>query len=126
MIDAFDWARITALKGDALKGAVFSILRSASLEVNNPERSDAILLPIIPRLADIIANNYELKKTIASHSVRWQEAAGLWNYIDKEFADTSDRLVAEAVTVPELGGITLHREQIGALNEIFLPGGTSF
>ncbi|MFC6495497.1 hypothetical protein [Ancylobacter dichloromethanicus] len=125
MIDAFDWARITALKGDALKGAVFSILRSASLEVNNPERSDAILLPIIPRLADIIANNYELKNYREPFSAL-ARAAGLWNYIDKEFADTSDRLVAEAVTVPELGGITLHREQIGALNEIFLPGGTSF
>jgi len=46
-------------------------------------------------------------------------ATGLWNYIDKENADIQDLLLAEAISLPELGGITLHREQVSALNTLF-------
>ena len=45
-------------------------------------------------------------------------SVGLWNYIDKETADARDLIVAEAVTFSELDGITLHREQILALNTL--------
>lgn len=45
-------------------------------------------------------------------------ASGLWNYIDRESADATDALIAEAVTADELGGVTFHREQIIALNTL--------
>jgi hypothetical protein len=76
------------------------------------------LLEIVPRLADLVPVREELKSFREAYSAL-ARATGLWNYIDRDAADVTDQLVAEAVTVPELGGVTLHREQIAALNELF-------
>ncbi len=92
---AVNWDELASLSGDALK-----------------------LQEVVPRLADLVPVREELKSYREAYSAL-ARATGLWNYIDRDAADTSDLLVAEAVTVPELGGITLHREQIAALNELF-------
>ncbi|MER9407270.1 hypothetical protein NKI36_24880 [Mesorhizobium caraganae] len=115
---AFDWPAISQLSGDALKQQIFSIMRTAALSVNASETDDPQLLEIIPRLADLVPHRVELASFNQAFSAL-ARATGLWNYIDKETADTADRLIAETVTLPELGGITLHREQIAALNELF-------
>jgi len=113
-----DWQEISALSGDALKLRVFSILREAALSLNSLSSDDPDLLEIVPRLADLIAVRDELGSFRQAYSAL-ARATGLWNYIDKENADLADRLVAETVTVPEIGDITLHREQIAALNDLF-------
>jgi len=114
---AVDWKLIESLNGDALKQQVFLILRSAALQVHASPEDDPLLLEIVPRLADLVPNRPELKTFREAYSAL-ARATGLWNYIDKEEAATADRLVAETVTVPELGNITLHREQVAALNEL--------
>jgi hypothetical protein len=115
-----DWANLNQLRGTELKGELFSLFQSLAVEIQEGESDDPELLAAVPRLADLIAeqpeaDSYrELLSTLA-------RSVGLWNYIDKEVADHRDALIAGAVTVPELGNITLHREQIEALN-ILLSG----
>lgn len=74
----------------------------------------------MPRLSQLLAERPEIASygEILSTLAR---SVGLWNYIDQKVADLRDAIVADAVTVPELGGITLHREQIEALN-VLLSG----
>lgn len=113
-----DWQKISALSGDSLKQSVFSIMREAALSVNSLGSDDPQLLEIVPRLADLVPSREELRSFRHAFSAL-ARATGLWNYIDKENADSADLLLAETVTAPELGGITLHREQIAALNDLF-------
>ena len=115
-----EWKAISGLSGDALKQRVFSLLQQTALEIQNRESDDPEVLSVVPRLAALIDEKLELSsyREVFSALAR---SVGLWNYIEKGSADGRDEIVAEAVTVPELGGITLHRKQIDALN-ILLSG----
>ncbi|MEA1647792.1 DEAD/DEAH box helicase [Nitrospirillum sp. BR 11164] len=76
------------------------------------------MLEIVPRLSELIYK----KKELATFEVALSSlarASGLWNYINKEQGDSVDIILAESVSLPELGGVTLHREQISVLNAIF-------
>lgn len=114
---ATDWQQITGLAGNQLKQSVFKIIQRASFAINSRPSDDPELLDLVPRLADLIADREELSsfREVLSALAR---STGLWNYIDKEAASTADAIVAESVTSPELDGITLHREQIAALNDL--------
>jgi len=116
-IGTAEWIEIGQLKGDDLKRRVFSIMREASLNLNAGNSEDPSILEIIPRLAELVPIRPELESFREAFSAL-ARATGLWNYIDKETADTADALLAEAVTSEELGGVTLHREQISALNDL--------
>jgi hypothetical protein len=96
---------------------VFSLLQSASLAIQNSEVDEPTLLEVVPRLADVINERPELETFKEPFSSR-ARSTGLWNYIDRDKADTPDTPLAESVTIPELGNITLHREQIGILHDI--------
>jgi hypothetical protein len=115
---AIDWKAVESLSGEPLKQRVFAILRQAALAVNGAEADDPRLLEVVPRLADLLPKHEELKTFREAYSAL-ARATGLWNYIDKDAADFVDRVVAETVTVPELEGLTLHREQMAALNDLF-------
>ena len=115
---AIDWQAVESLSGKSLKQEVFSILRQAALAINGAETDDPRLLEVVPRLAELLPKHEELKTFREAYSAL-ARATGLWNYIDKETADLADRIVAETVTVPELEGVTLHREQMAALNDLF-------
>ncbi|KRA05773.1 hypothetical protein ASD74_04750 [Rhizobium sp. Root564] len=112
-----DWQTLGALRGAELKGQVFSILQRASLAIQEAELDEPALLEFVPRLADVINERPELE-TFKEPFSALARSTGLWNYIDRDYADTSDALLAESVTISELGNITLHREQIGVLNDI--------
>jgi hypothetical protein len=112
-----EWRQLGELSGNALKSKVFSIMRDAALAINEGGTDDPGVLEVIPRLAGLIQDREELKSFREAYSAL-ARSSGLWNYIDKESADSADALIAETVTVPELGGLTLHREQVGALNEL--------
>lgn len=115
-----DWIEINNLQGEALKIRVFEILQYLSLRISSASTDDPELLDSVPRLTSIINDSPELasfKQALGALA----RASGLWNYIDRETSDIRDRIVAETVTVPELDGITLHREQVAALN-VLLDG----
>lgn len=112
-----DWAHLENLSSSELLPAVFQIMRDAALAINSGEPDDPTLLQVIPRLADIIPSRPELSPLLEPFSAL-ARAVGLWNYIDRSTADSADRIVAEAVTAPELGGITFHREQVAALDKL--------
>lgn len=125
-----DWDAVSELSGRKLKGEIFSILQQASLNVQVDEADDPQLLGIIPRLAALIEQKAELESYREAFSAL-ARSVGLWNYIDKSFADSRDELTAEVARVPELG-IVLHREQHAALNlllsgqNLILSAPTSF
>jgi late competence protein required for DNA uptake (superfamily II DNA/RNA helicase) len=111
------WREIEALQGFALKGRVFDVLQETARDIQNRPIDDPAVLNVVPRLAQLLENRPELDgyKEVFSALAR---AVGLWNYIDKDFADYRDAAVADSVTVDELDGITFHREQIAALNTL--------
>lgn len=115
-----DWNSLRQANTNKLKGELFGILQTLALEVQERDPDDPQLLAAVPRLAELIAarpdvSSYsELVSTLA-------RSVGLWNYIDYSVADQREAIVAGAVTIPELGGIALHREQVEALN-ILLAG----
>lgn len=115
-----DWAAITSLSGDELRARLFSVIQDAALDIQEGEIDNPSVLSSVPRIADLIATKSELTDFSEMFSAL-ARSTGLWNYIDKEHADARDQLIAEAVTVPALGDITLHREQIAALN-VLLAG----
>ncbi|MDP9899081.1 DEAD/DEAH box helicase [Variovorax ginsengisoli] len=117
MVSQQQWANLSNLSGDTLKHSVFALMQKAAARIHKGESDDPTLLEIIPRLADLIANKKELLSFEQAFS-SLARATGLWNYIDKEKADTADAIVAETVTLPELDGITLHREQVVALTDL--------
>ncbi|WP_144656365.1 DEAD/DEAH box helicase [Achromobacter dolens] len=112
-----EWQQLSGLANSALKVRVFRILQKASTDIQYGEPDDPNLLEIVPRLTDLFASKPELADLHEALS-SLARATGLWNYIDKERAAPTDLLLAESVTVPELDGVTLHREQIVALNEL--------
>lgn len=112
-----EWNNIAQLHGDELKRTIFSIMQEASLSLSAGNSDDPSVLEVIPRLAGLVPVRQELSSFREAFSAL-ARASGLWNYIDKETADTADKLLAEAVTSDELGGVTLHREQIAALNDL--------
>jgi hypothetical protein len=115
-----NWSALKGYEGSDLKGEVFSIFRQLAVDIQESENDEPDLLAAVPRLAELIAERpqlhgyVELLNTLA-------RAVGLWNYIDPETADHRDAIIAHAVSVAELGAITLHREQVEALN-ILLAG----
>lgn len=118
MLADVSWRDLSSLAGGDLKRQVFSIMQQASWAINSVEGADEPrVLEVVPRLADLIETRDELASFREAFSAL-ARATGLFNYIDKDTADDVDVLVAETVTVPELGGITLHREQVAALNEL--------
>lgn len=112
-----DWATMRELPSAELLPSIFQIMRDAALAINSEEPDDPALLQVIPRLADIIPSRPELSPLLEPFSAL-ARAVGLWNYIDRATADPVDKIVAEAVTAPELGGITFHREQVAALSKL--------
>ncbi|MEX3956007.1 DEAD/DEAH box helicase [Trinickia sp. EG282A] len=116
-ISSEQWNQISSLRGNDLKGVVFDILRGAASAIQREESDDPSTLDIVPRLAKLIEDRQELASYREPFSAL-ARASGLWNYIDKAVASEPDLLLAETVTVPELDGITLHREQVDALNEL--------
>ncbi|HEX2843483.1 DEAD/DEAH box helicase [Hyphomicrobium sp.] len=119
-IEPVRWDELKALESDVLKTRLFSLLQDLAVEIQAGEPDDPDILGAVPRLADLISE----RPDAASYSQLLSSLArsvGLWNYIDTSHSDTSDAFVAEAVTVEKLGGITLHKEQIAALN-VLLAG----
>jgi hypothetical protein len=111
------WHEIERLEGGALKGRVFTIFQETARDIQSRDVDDPAVLTVVPRLASLLETRPELAsyREVFSALAR---AVGLWNYIDKEAADQRDAILAEAVTLDELDGITLHREQIAALNTL--------
>jgi hypothetical protein len=111
------WQSIQTLPSADLKREVFALLRKTSTAIQSGEVDDPGVLEVVPRLADLLSHRVELSDFKESLS-DLARSTGLWNYIDKDHASPIDVLVAETVTVPELGGITLHRGQVEALNKL--------
>lgn len=112
-----DWNEMGRMSGPELVPVVFRIMQKAALAINAGEPDDPQLLQIVPRLADLLPAHAELRPLLEPFSAL-ARATGLWNYIDRDHADAADKLIADAVTAEELGGITFHREQIAALNKL--------
>lgn len=117
-ISELNWSELRALEGEALKVATFRAVKEASYAVQTLPEDDPKLLDAVPRLADLIASHEDVLGSYRELVSSLARATGLWNYIDVEHADATDAFVAEAVTAPELDGITFHREQINALNAL--------
>jgi len=114
------WGHLRSLDTVKLKGELFSLFQYISVQIQKSERDDPELLSVIPRMAEL----FEARPDIASFNEVFNSLArnvGLWNYVDPERSDPRDALVAHATTIDRLDGITLHREQVAALN-ILLSG----
>lgn len=112
-----EWQQLRGLSGADLKRRVFRIFQRAAATIQDEGSDDPRLLEVVPRLADLFSTKSELQDLREALS-SLARATGLWNYIDKDNAAMPDLLVAETVTVPELDGVTLHREQVAALNDL--------
>lgn len=119
-VAAAEWQALDGLSGDELKAVVFSFFQRLSADIQTAGSDDPAILESVPRLAKLLEDKEELKSFREPLSAL-ARATGLWNYIDREHASVPDLLLAEAVTAPELDSITLHREQIEALN-VLLSG----
>lgn len=111
-----DWRVLSQMSGATLKGEVFSIIHEASSVVQTGAPDDPELLAVVPRLADLIGERAELSGFREIHS-SLARSVGLWNYIDREVADQRDRYIAASANIADLG-ISLHREQVVALNSL--------
>jgi ATP-dependent helicase YprA (DUF1998 family) len=115
-IATFDWPNISQLSGDPLKNQVFSILYETSCSLQEEASGEPQMLEVVPRLAQLIDTREELGSFREAFSAL-ARSLGLWNYIDREYADIRDAFVADAAEIPDLG-IVLHREQQSALNSL--------
>lgn len=113
-----NWNELNALTGDGLKRETFRVIQAASFAIQSTDTDDPSLLEIVPRLADLLDTHSEELKSYRPLVSSLARSTGLWNYIETEWADETDALLAEAVTAPELGGVTFHREQIKALDAL--------
>lgn len=113
-----DWKALNQLNGAELKLATFKAIQEASYAVQSASLDDPSVLEAVPRLAELIDLNVDELGEFRSIVSSLARSTGLWNYIDTDYADIEDAFLAEAVTAPELGGITFHREQINALNSL--------
>lgn len=116
-----NWKSLSKLSGAELKRATFTAIQDASFAVQSASIDDPSILEAVPRLAELVDRHADELGSFKSLVDSLARSTGLWNYIDTETAEISDAFIAEAVTAPELGGVTLHREQINALN-ILLNG----
>ncbi|WP_343315432.1 DEAD/DEAH box helicase [Brucella sp. BE17] len=115
-LSEIDWKNVEQLEGAALKSKVFSIIQEASCAIQSLATDDPSLLAVVPRVAKLIDEHADLKGFREIHS-SLARAVGLWNYIDTEAADQRDRYIAASANVEQLG-ISLHKEQIVALNSL--------
>ncbi|WP_170342785.1 DEAD/DEAH box helicase [Ruegeria arenilitoris] len=113
-----NWNDLNALTGSDLKRETFRVLQKASFAIQSTEADDPSLLEVVPRLADLLDRHHDELLGYRPLVSSLARSTGLWNYIETEFADKADALVAEAVTAPELDGVTFHREQIKALDAL--------
>jgi len=113
-----DWKALVQLHGAELKHATFKAIQEASHAVQSSSADDRSVLEAVPRLAELINLHADELGSFRSLVSSLARSTGLWNYIDTDNAEIDDAFVAEAVTAPELGGITFHREQINALNAL--------
>jgi hypothetical protein len=113
-----NWNYLNALAGSALKRETFRVLQAASFAIQSTDADDPNLLEVVPRLADLLDTHPKELLSYRPLVSSLARSTGLWNYIETEWADETDALVAEAVTAPELGGVTFHREQIKALDAL--------
>lgn len=115
---AVEWSSLKDLDDIQLRSVVFDLLRTAAAKLQEGEADDPATLELVPRLAELLSVKGELLKDFVGPFCSFARAAGLWNYIDKQYAAPQDALVAEAVTVSGLDDIVLHREQVAALNTL--------
>jgi len=113
-----DWKALNKLSGAELKYATFKLIQETSYAVQSAPIDDPSVLEAVPRLAGLIDLHVDELGGFRDLVSSLARSTGLWNYIDTENADIEDAFLAEAVTAPELGGITFHREQIAALNTL--------
>jgi hypothetical protein len=116
-ISQAQWHDIERLEGAALKERVFTIIQDTARDIQTSDIDDPVVLNVVPRLAQLLDNHHDLVSYREAFSAL-ARAVGLWNYVDKDTADVRDAMLAEAVTLDELDGITLHREQVAALNTL--------
>jgi hypothetical protein len=98
---SFDWRSISQMTGDPLKNQVFSILYETSYNIQEEALGEPHMLEVVPRLAQLIETHEELSsfREVFSALAR---SLGLWNYIDRDFADIRDGFVADAAEIPRL------------------------
>ena len=113
-----NWRDLNLLSGSDLKRETFRVLQAASFAIQSTDPDDPSLLEVVPRLAYLLDTHPEELLSYRPLVSSLARSTGLWNYIETEWADETDALVAEAVTAPELGGVTFHREQIKALDAL--------
>ncbi|MBG6163031.1 hypothetical protein IWQ54_002694 [Labrenzia sp. EL_195] len=113
-----NWNALNSLSGSDLKRETFRVLQAASFAIQSTDADDPNLLEVVPRLADLLETHPDELLSYRPLVSSLARSTGLWNYIETEWADETDALVAEAVTAPELGGVTFHREQIKALDAL--------
>lgn len=113
-----NWKSLNELSGVELKRATFKAIQETSFAVQSSSVDDPTVLEAVPRLAELVERHSDELGGFRELISALARSTGLWNYIDIENADISDVFIAEAVTAPELDGITLHREQIIALNTL--------
>lgn len=115
-LETIDWNALRTMEAEALKAQMFSIFQDAAGEIQRRPPDDPILLGLVPRIANVIECRTELSGFLELQSAL-ARSVGLWNYIDAAVADGRDEVVAELVSIPKLG-ISLHREQLVALNSL--------
>lgn len=113
-----NWNELNALSGTDLKRETFRVLQAASFAIQSADADEPNLLEVVPRLFNLLDAHPEELVTFRPLVSSLARSTGLWNYIETEWADEADALIAEAVTAPELGGVTFHREQIKALDAL--------
>lgn len=113
-----NWNALNSLSGSDLKRETFRVLQAASFAIQSTDTDDPNLLEVVPRLADLLDTHPDELLSYRPLVSSLARSTGLWNYIETEWADETDAIVAEAVTAPELGGVTFHREQIKALDAL--------
>lgn len=125
-----EWREMVALSTPELKAELFSVLQDVSERLYMGGGEDAIVLGAVPRIAELLMQRPDVAEFKAPLS-GLARAVGLWNYIDREVADTRDSLISSAAEIPQLD-IVLHREQVAALNlllsgsNLILSAPTSF
>lgn len=117
---SFDWEAAKTSDPQAVLTGLFSLLQAVGREIQTRETDDPELLEVIPRMLELLDARQELSRLREPLNTA-ARCLGLWNYIEKEHCDTRELLLTETLTLPELDGIVLHRQQLAALN-ILLGG----
>jgi hypothetical protein len=117
---SFDWEAAKASDPHSVLAGLFSLLQLVGREIQTREPDDPELLEVVPRMLELLDAREDLSALREPLNTA-ARCLGLWNYIEKDHCDTRELLLAETLTLPELGGIVLHRQQLAALN-ILLSG----